>query len=173
VKGLRIGKLANTPVLVTGHSKGGALAALAAWKLQVGNQMPVKVVTFAAPKTGDVAFATAYIARIDHTRYEYDNDIVPHVPPSEGPLFNAFVSLAASGSPLRDLQWFNYQPVGTLRYITAKGRIEGDSTLLHFERETRLAGQILEFHYDAIIRDHSIACGSGYMTAVCPTGVCP
>jgi len=73
----RSGKIsAAKPLLITGHSKGGALAALLGWHATDSLGIPVKVVTFAAARSGDAAFATAYDAkRIDHVRYEYGNDI--------------------------------------------------------------------------------------------------
>ena len=73
------------PILITGHSKGGAMAALAAWSVQQTAGTPVRVVTFAAAKPGDAGFRAAYeAAGIDHTRYEYNVDIVPHLPLSDG-----------------------------------------------------------------------------------------
>jgi hypothetical protein len=173
VERLRVGSLAAQPVLITGHSKGGAMAALAAWKLQMGRKIPVKVVTFASAKAGDLAFVNAYNAQIDHTRYEYGDDIVPHLPPSNGVILDALEMLAASGAVVADLQRFDYVQAGVLRYITKSNQIVPDSGLLPLKRHVGLALEILEFRFDAIVQAHSIVCGSGYMTAVCPTGVCP
>ena len=49
----RVGALAAKPLLITGHSKGGAVAGLAAWQFQRIANIPVKVVTFAAAKPAD------------------------------------------------------------------------------------------------------------------------
>lgn len=61
---------------ITGHSKGGALAILAGARL-AGLQPPV--VTFGAPKVGDLAFVSQYPLR-SVVRYEHSTDIVPLVP---------------------------------------------------------------------------------------------
>jgi hypothetical protein len=172
VRRQRTKALAQRPVLVTGHSKGGAMAALAAWKLQSGSKIPVKVATFAAPRTGDVAFATVYNAAITHTRYEYADDIVPHLPPEQGGFLDALQALPVIGARFAGLERFNYQPVGTLNYIDSSGRFVATTPMLPLERTLDLTMTIVRLHFHKIAADHSIACGSGYMTAVCPTGVC-
>lgn len=167
------------PILITGHSKGGAMAALAAWSIQGNSGTPVKVVTFAAAKPGDAAFRAAYqAAGIDHTRYEYNIDIVPHLPLSDGGFLDVL-----SGFPLpqlpglsdltTDLQRFDYQPVGTLQYIESSGQIVGDTPGLRASRDQALALAIMELQFQQIALNHAIGCGSGYMSAVAPTGVCP
>jgi hypothetical protein len=168
----RVGSLATKPVLVTGHSKGGAMAALAAWKLQEGNQVPVQVATFAAARSGDQTFADAYNAKITQNRYEYADDIVPHLPPRPGGFLDILSALPIIGPNFANLKRYEYQSVGTLRYIDANGRFVEDTPLLPLERDLSLAQQILRLHFHQIAADHSITCGSGYMTAVCPTGVC-
>ena len=67
----------------TGHSKGGALANLAALcARRAWPQSTVKAATFAAPRAGDAAFARAYqAAGIDCRRYEIAEDLVPGLPP--------------------------------------------------------------------------------------------
>ncbi len=65
-------------LIVTGHSKGGALAILAAARLLA---LQPFVMTFAAPMTGDLDFAAHYPDAIDVLRYEAAGDIVPHLPP--------------------------------------------------------------------------------------------
>jgi hypothetical protein len=169
----RTGALAGQPVLVTGHSKGGAMAALAAWKLQEGSKIPVKTVTFAAARAGDAAFAAAYTgAGIAHTRYEYADDIVPHLAPEQGGFLDVLTALPIIGDRFKGLERFNYQPVGTLRYIDSNGRFVENTPSLGHERTLSLATQIIRLHFHQIAADHSIACGSGYMTAACPVGVC-
>jgi hypothetical protein len=81
------------PLYITGHSKGGGLAFLAA--ARVWGQFKIKpaaVHTYAAPRVGNQEFALAYDAAMkDLTlRYEYQDDIVPHVPPHTGSWLHAF-----------------------------------------------------------------------------------
>lgn len=66
----------------TGHSKGGALANLAALcARQIWPRATVRAATFGAPNAGDDAFAEAYLAAgIDCQRYTVAGDIVPDVP---------------------------------------------------------------------------------------------
>jgi hypothetical protein len=161
-------------LLVTGHSKGGAVAALAAWNLQKLANIPVKVVTFASAKPGDAGFSDGYrAAGIDHTRYEYNNDIVPHVPLSEGGFIDVLSRFPEVGDFFGDLRRFKYQPVGRLRYINQALGIVDDEPNLRLDRDRSLALEILEFRYPQIAMDHAIGCGSGYMSAIAPTGVCP
>jgi hypothetical protein len=162
------------PLLVTGHSKGGAVASLAAWNFQQNAGVPVKVVTFAAAKPADSAFRTSYqAAGIDHTRYEYDDDIVPHLPLSTGGLIEVLSRIPLLAHEVRGLQAFDYQQVGTLLYINGNRRIVVDDPRLASERDLSLALALLRLGFPQIIGDHSISCGAGYMSAVAPTGVCP
>jgi hypothetical protein len=162
------------PVLVTGHSKGGAVAGLAAWSLQGIEGILVKVVTFAGAKPGDAAFRAAYeSAGIDHTRYEYNNDIVPHLPLSDGGFIDVVARLPGFSAALAELRRFDYQPVGRLQYIDANGRIFDDDDTLRWERDLRLAVEVVTGRFSQIAADHAIGCGSGYMSAVAPIGVCP
>jgi hypothetical protein len=171
----RVGAAAQQPLLVTGHSKGGALAALAAWRLQTAAGIPTRVVTFAAPKAGNRAFRDAYNAQIDHTRYEYGDDIVPHLPASEGGFLNVLSNLPFIGNRFSGLGRFDYEPVGKLRYINTSGAFEEDTPELGAKRAISLVQLIAPPHprFQQIAADHSIACGAGYMSAICPTGVCP
>jgi hypothetical protein len=168
----RVGQAATMPLLVTGHSKGGAMAALAAWRFRSAG-IPTKVITFAAAKSGNSAFCKAYNAVMDHTRYEYADDIVPHLPPSQGGFLDTLSALPIVGSQFAGLERFDYETVGTLRFIDWTGDIEDDSPGLTVERTLSLVRLIVRLRFAQIGSDHMIACGSGYMTAVCPNGVCP
>lgn len=67
----------------TGHSKGGALANLAALcARRAWPEAIVKAATFGAARAGDADFAKAYReAGIDCQRYEVAQDLVPGLPP--------------------------------------------------------------------------------------------
>jgi hypothetical protein len=164
---------AGATVLVTGHSKGGGIAPLAAWRLVNHEDLSVKVVTFAAPKCGNDDFVEAYQqSRIPHIRYEYADDIVPHLPPSG--LFTKVLRVLAARDPrFAQFPTLAYQPVGTLNFIDWSGHLVADSPELRLHRIISLLTLIATFKEDVIVADHSIDCGGGYIAAICPTGVCP
>ena len=100
-------------IYFTGHSKGGALANLAAvrahraWPLAT-----VRTVTFGGPRVGDAAFAQAYLAAgiVGH-RYEVGEDIVPDVPPGNVAVGTPH-DVAEIRYPLGDFRWLLRGPVG-------------------------------------------------------------
>jgi hypothetical protein len=162
------------PLYVTGHSKGGAMAALAAWSLHQSGITPAKVVTFAAAKPADAAFSRAFNAiRMNYARYEYDDDIVPHLPLSTGGFLDVLAHLPVIGKKFTVLNRFDYQPVGPLFYIESNLRIVPDDATLRSRRDLALALEVVLGRYAQIAADHSIGCGSGYMSGVAPEGVCP
>jgi hypothetical protein len=161
------------PVFVTGHSKGGAVACLAAWTLLKTGTTPSRVVTFAAAKPADADFSKAYNASgIVHARYEYNNDIVPHLPLSDQGFIDALANLPVIGGQYTVLNRFDYQPVGALAYIESNDQIIPDNANLRSKRDLALALEVIQGHFSKIAADHSISCGSGYMTAIAPEGVC-
>jgi hypothetical protein len=94
-------------VYFTGHSKGGALANLAAACAgQVWRRAVVKAVTIGAPRTGDGDFAKAYRdSGIDCIRYEVEEDLVPKIPGTSNALLPSFAG---------------YEPVGTFCPVALK-----------------------------------------------------
>lgn len=69
-----------TPVIITGHSLGGALSFLAAWELKSLGRNVAGVFTFGAALPGDSGFAEAYktLGLYDRTlQLEFTQDIVP------------------------------------------------------------------------------------------------
>jgi triacylglycerol lipase len=178
---------------VTGHSKGGALAALAAFRLARLGTAPTAVYTFAAPRTGDRVFASAFDESIANAwRFEYRDDIVPHLPPSTAAWFSVFSALhaitrmfpAEAPRPEAEPQTASefdhltgrvaalvaqrspaYAPVGTLQFIDWEDRLQGDSRDLTVERNLRLARLLAEFRLREVIEDHFST--GGYMTWPC------
>jgi len=113
------------PLYVTGHSQGGAIAAIATKALVTDGFPVVAAYTFAAPRSGDTHFAESVTT--DVHRLEFGDDIVPHVPMrSNLPfLFRQLIDLAVAqfGSKvgdvlnrLADTADVSYQPVGLLTY---------------------------------------------------------
>ncbi len=166
----------DRPLYITGHSKGGGMAHLAAMQLAVQEGLKATVCTFAGPHPGNEAFAAAYNQAMASTRYEYADDLVPHVPPSLAfrhmfttiPLFHDDPRIAAHFQRL-DL---DYAAVGTLQFINWDGAIVGDAPMLRFARFASLAKLIVRLGFETIVKDHDSRCGGGYMSAVCPTDVC-
>lgn len=125
-------------ILVTGHSKGGALAPLVAWRLaQDFPDHQITVRTFAPARIGDDAFASAYNARIqDHVRYEFDDDVVPHLP-ADPDLTRAIGVPTVLGFLLAAAD-LGYGAVGRLAYIQEDGSMVDESDALERSRLGRL-----------------------------------
>ena len=89
----------SNAVYLTGHSKGGAMAAIAAYRRDrnIPEIRIARVVTFAAPKPGDAAFRDGYQNLIaNHIRYESYGDLIPLLPPSGiGSLSNRVAELSS------------------------------------------------------------------------------
>ena len=72
----------DRPLFITGHSLGGALALLAAWRLQ-RQMIPIhNVYTFGAPMVGDQIAAKAFEKEFPNRIYRYvdGGDMVPRLP---------------------------------------------------------------------------------------------
>jgi hypothetical protein len=153
------------PLYVTGHSKGGALANIAAPKLVAAGFTPF-VCTFEGARAGDQAFADGYATLVQHsTRYEYQDDIVPHLPPDLG-FVTAFRNVPAIATILSTLVP-TYVPVGDLRFVNWQGQIVPDSPALESLRSSHLISLMTMGGWDKIIADHSIGPGSGAAAAIC------
>lgn len=100
------------PVVFTGHSKGGAMAQIAAVLFGHAAQT-VHVCTFASARAGDAAFVAAFNAMADDARrYEYGADVVPHLPPSSGAIASAMGMSAAEIAALG-----SYASAGAICYL--------------------------------------------------------
>lgn len=78
----------HQPIWIGGHSLGGALALLAAARLQLQEQTAVQgVYTFGQPRAGNYSFAKTFdrVFEARAIRFVNNNDVVPHVPLS-GPV---------------------------------------------------------------------------------------
>jgi hypothetical protein len=174
----KAGKLsANPKVYVTGHSKGGALAMLAAVKLKAAKLPVTQVETFGAPRVGGADFAKKY-AGIDAIRYENDQDLVPHVPLNAleltlAPLLRRVIDI--QGAPQGD-----FTSVGKLRYVDSDGSIVSPADAaaeddleksrlaefgsMIFNSPSDIADTLVQAH---LIGDMSAGDQSGYYQAVC------
>jgi hypothetical protein len=163
----------TTPIYVTGHSKGGAVAFLAAMRCRsaldaAGLANPVFVCTFAAARPADQDFADAFDRAIPHAvRYEYAEDIVPHVPPENA--LRLLLQKIPSMAGVRAIEDGFVSP-GDLHYFprgsTSATPPEPDSPLLALQRIARIVECAAKFDFGTIVTDHSINPQSGYASAI-------
>lgn len=165
------------PLYVTGHSKGGAMANIAATRFVAAGIKPY-VCTFEAARAGDPAFAEGYAKLVANAvRYEFQDDIVPHLPPSEAfrTLFRALPDFAAKFDQMQAQMagaFPNYVSVGDLHFVDWQNQIVPDNAALEAQRIAHLLTLIVEINGEKIINDHSIGPGSGVAGVLCP-GVWP
>jgi len=157
------------PLLVTGHSKGGSVATLAAARLAgLDTTPPPQAFTFAGARAGDADFAGDYEARIANGkikaswRFEFKDDIVPHLPPQT----KGLELLTALDPRFGNLDIPEYESAGTLQFINWDGQIVGDSGfLLDVERLFHLSKFVLQGNIPDIATEHSL--DDSYIPAVC------
>lgn len=84
-------KSKERPLWITGHSLGGAIALLAAWRFQRNFLTVQEIITFGAPMIGNDAAAKAFEQEFSGKIYRYVDlqDVVPHLP-SVSLLANAY-----------------------------------------------------------------------------------
>ena len=163
----------QTPrLLVTGHSKGGAMAHLAAARFSKSGVIAsrdISVHAFGTPRLGDTEFVSAYRALVPVAyRFECQDEIAPYLPPSDD-VYRLLkqVMLITDPSPPK-----NYELVGELRFIDWDDKVVADSGDLENERVRRLDILLRRHHFDKIRADHNIECLSTYMKAIWPSRVC-
>ncbi len=147
------------PVVITGYSKGRALAPIAAARLREelkvsADRMVIRM--FEPPRPGDVTFA-AYFNSIFPTalRYAYQNDIGPYLPPSK-PVSDLLSKLPILGPHLenQDVSEWRYSPVGNLKFVNWHNKVVDDSSQVKQERLVHLALLISERKFASLVIDH-------------------
>jgi hypothetical protein len=133
---------------IAGHDLGGALAILAAARLQQQGSNVEAVYTFGAPRVGNFAFSEAY-----HTityRLVNHHDIIPHVP--------------AEVVAIRGFHYYTYKHVGTLRYFDRHGLL-GEGTSDWSLKKQQMREQLLRLGQPPTqwFQDHLL---SSYLTAL-------
>lgn len=164
----------SKPITIVGYSKGGGMAPLAAvWLSQQGIQAS-KVMLFEAPRCGNTDFAAAYQKKFPQTtRYEFQNDLIVHLPPTEATL-KIVASIPVLGPLLGAIfghyaEW-NYEPVGRLQFIDWNAEIREASTELSKQRELHLLELVLSPRYKEAFSDH-LPCG--FTSALVTDKKCP
>jgi hypothetical protein len=160
---------------ITGHSKGGAVAHLAAARFALSSVVhgtDITVRTFEGAHPGDASFASGYLRLVpDVLRYEFQDDLVPHVPPSL--MFRHLFAQEEFFAPLMAADArVDYAPAGELRFIDWDGKICSETTVLRTRRLFHLSELLATAGFAKIVGDHSIDCASGSMKAICPSLAC-
>ncbi|MGH7128824.1 MAG: alpha/beta fold hydrolase, partial [Planctomycetaceae bacterium] len=110
-------------LFLTGHSMGGALATLAAARLDSIGAHISGVYTFGSPRVGDRAFAQAYHKRLGHVTYRYrnNNDVFTLLPPAAPAWLRSLCKLRRVPG--------GYRHVGRLMYFDHCGKFHEDPGL--------------------------------------------
>lgn len=145
-------------LVVTGYSKGAALAPLASWLLRSRGITVDEVHFYEPPRCGDADFAKAFNEAFPLAiRYEYQDDIVPHVPPTQSEFAVLDKSTLLAGILLAmypDYQSWNYVPVGTLRFANWDNNFVPDSQALEIKRMAMIAEGFAKQPHNLPFLDH-------------------
>lgn len=135
------------PIYVVGHSKGGAIADLAALKLSVNHIKPVEVFTFAAARPGGATFKQKYDeASLRTMRFENQQDVVPHLPPTQVEV----VMLEKLEKFKGKIHVGDYRSVGELTYIATNDSLRHPKS----EHDENVLGQERLATFDRFVQDH-------------------
>lgn len=144
-------------IWITGHSLGGALAALtyATLRLQEPKYELAGAYTFGQPRIGDEVLCQSFDADSKHHffRVVNNNDIVPRVPSKVARKVLSLALLAANKT--NDIH--TYEHMGTLLYFDAHGELKQDATFIErlLDRFEGYKNNLLngEINFDSI-EDH-------------------
>jgi hypothetical protein len=167
----------NKPLYITGHSKGGALAPIAAMYLKNRYDYNItNVITFAGPKPGNAHFALHYNSLVpESTNYENYLDIVPLLPPSKLTIEVLSHMLPKSWTTLqkvlREAEGWDYEPVSKVLFVTKDSGITEPTLILDVKRLVEL-GETLLTDPKLIGDAHHVSCNFRYMKAICKGTVC-
>jgi Lipase (class 3) len=181
---------ADTPLYITGHSKGGGMSSLFAAMLYFGKAITLPattaVCTFASPMIGNQDFVNEFPSSIPVSRFENYLDIVPFLAPSasfysllEKAPVNALPNTTLEGALLceglvaalilagdQDGAW-GYVPLGTLNFIEQDGTITSGPN----NTDKQIALDFASGLWSEVLASHSHLCGKGYMNGTCGSNV--
>ncbi|MFG6093803.1 lipase family protein [Leptothoe sp. ISB3NOV94-8A] len=132
------------PLIITGHSLGGALATMAAASLQENGFNVAGLYTFGQPRVGDLTFSRQLNKNLSGRAFRFvnNNDVVPHVPPPFS---------------LRNPMHL-YGHLGTEKYFNSKGFLVDNYKAIYraFDGFMGLVKSAFESGLD-LIADHSMS----------------
>ncbi|MNJ84939.1 Lipase (class 3) [compost metagenome] len=170
----------SLPIYITGHSKGGGIAPIAAMYFKNAFKLKIEqVVTFAGPNCGNTDFVNAFNQTYPDTRrYENYLDIIPLLPPDPEfiDVLEDFPDLPQELiDVLNAFKNFDYEPVGNLIYIDSYAiavpySASSARTLLPI-RMGEIALQLAE-NWRMVVSAHHPGCGYRYMEGTCSGTVC-
>jgi hypothetical protein len=154
-------------LIVTGYSKGAALAPIAAIflkeKLNI-NPKNMFVCVFEAPRPGNPKFARYFNGVFPDTlRYAYQDDLVPHLPPVRivSRLISEIPWIGEILEKYDDIDDWNYKSVGNLKYVDWDNNIVDGSAKITVERISHLIKLTLKGDFLDSIKEH-MPCGHIY-----------
>jgi hypothetical protein len=168
-------KSTSTRMYITGHSKGGAAAIIAAYRLaREENRYATGVYTFAGARAGNEAWVNSFPKNIPVIRYEFQGDLVPLLPPN-------FKGSADRWNHLPSLKQLfhnaDFAPLGTLQFINRNGKVYSSDPNPRLTKTIEILfavggpigiAKALTYHGPWC---KSMVWRGGYMEGVCP-GVC-
>jgi hypothetical protein len=121
-------------IYLTGHSKGGAMASIAAFLMRQSSSLPnpTYVCTFASAKPGNSQFRDLYNQGVNQTSYEAYLDIIPFLPPDKNMMAKLNDNMTDMVDSLlwsettvgkKDKYKWDYESVGTRKYIDENAEI--------------------------------------------------
>ena len=132
------------PLLITGHSLGGALATMAAAALHENGFDVAGLYTFGQPRVGDLTFSRQLNKNLSGKVFRFinNNDVVPHIPPP--------FSLR---NPLH-----LYGHLGTVKYFNSRGLLMANYKAINraIDSLTSFAKGLFELGFD-LIADHNMS----------------
>ena len=152
------------PLVITGYSKGAALAPIAAVLLHErlnidADRMIVRI--FEPPRPGDTRFAKYFNSTFPTAlRYSYQDDIVPHLPPIRqvSNLLSEIPFIRTILDKYHDIDEWNYKGVGKLKFIDWDKEIVNGSPFVTFKRLAKLVKLVAKRDFRKMADDH-MPCG--------------
>jgi len=144
---------------ITGHSKGGSVAHLAAARFALSTIVhgsDITVRTFEGAHAGDQAFADGYLRLVGNVvRYECRDDLIPHLPPSL--MFRHMFHGEDFFKPLMAIDSrVDYAPAGKLQFLDWTGELQSQTIELSTERFYHMACALSGGNFKGIVASHAL-----------------